>query len=610
MSIITSTNKLKVTELDFDTIKAALKEYLSGQSEFTDYNFDSSGMSILLDILAYNTHYNAFYVNMVASEMFLDSASIRSNVVSKAKQLGYTPSSKRGAEAIVDISIAGAFDLDVEWLPANITIPKGFKIASRVSGSTYIFTVTKAASATLVDVSDGTYRADSVSIREGVPFTYTQTAIGSDNELFEIPSEDVDTQSLEVYVNGEIYNLVDDYTDIKSTSKVYFLQEGDNEKYQVYFGDGVIGSAIGVGDTVSINYVISRLGVEGNNVKLFSAAEKLSGVVPTIVLADSNSSSYGGASRESISSIKLKAPRGFELQKRIVTAQDYKTRLINDYPSIHSVKVWGGEENDPPDYGKVYISLRLSDGYALSNLEKKHIKDTILSKRNVVTVSPVFVDPEFLYLVLDVDVTYDSRSTTKDEAQLKTDVVTAVTGFSLTDLNKFDNYFRHSVLLRKIDDIGTAIKNSSIGVKLRKEIIPTLNTALEYNITFDNELYHPHEGHQPIITSTKFNHSGYGDCYLEDSNGVVRVVTFDETQNKITVNSAAGTIDYVNGKIVLENFNPTAITDGTSKISITAIPKNPNVLTKMNTIISILDTDLTVVMADDLDVISDASPNY
>lgn len=606
MAINTTTNKLKVTELDFAEIKTALKEYLSGQSEFTDYNFESSGMDILLDVLAYNTHYNAFYTNMLASEMFLDSAGIRSNVVSRAKQLGYVPHSKKGAEAVVDITLT-----DITSGVASITIPRGFRLASRISGTTYIFTVIEAASAVPASSTSTTYVASNVVIREGAFLNASYTATGIDNERFVIPSPDFDSRSLTVTVNGEIYNLADDYTDVTSTSKVYFLQEGDDELYEVYFGDDSIGKAINVSDSVALSYAISRLGLEGNGAKEFSAAETLAGSTPTVALSDSTSPAYGGSSREQVSSIKLKAPRGFELQKRTVTVEDYKTRLINDYPAIDSIKVWGGEENDPPEYGKVFVAIKVKDAYSLSENEKKHIKDNILKKRNVVSVSPVFVDPEFLYLVLDADVTFDKRATVQTAAQLKTLATATITGFALSDLNKFEKYFRHSNLLKRIDDSDIGIKNSAVGVKLRKELIPTLNTALHYEIKFVNELYHPHSGHMPILTSTLFNHSGYGSCYLEDSDGVISVVTMDAVNGeKIYVNRTAGTVDYTTGKISLENFNPTAIADGTTKISVTAVPKNTNILSSENTILSILDTDLTITMVDDASVLQDTSPNY
>jgi hypothetical protein len=606
MAINTTTNKLKITELDFSDIKSAFKEYLSGQSEFTDYNFESSGMDVLLDVLAYNTHYNAFYTNMVASEMFLDSAGIRSNVVSRAKQLGYVPYSKKGSEAVVDITLT-----NITTGVASITISKGFRFASRISGSTYIFSVTESASAVPVSSTSTTYVASNVVIREGAALNASYTATGIDNERFAIPSPDLDSRSLIVTVNGEIYNLADDYTDVTSTSKVYFLQEGDDELYEVYFGDDVIGKAINVSDSVALNYTISRLGLEGNGAKTFSAAETLSGSTPTVALSDLASPAYGGSSRELVSSIKLKAPRGFELQKRTVTVEDYKTRLVNDYPAIESIKVWGGEENDPPDYGKVYISIKVKDAYSISDNEKKHIKDNILKKRNVVSVSPVFVDPEFLYLVLDADVTFDQRATVQSPVQLKTLATATITGFALSDLNKFEKYFRHSNLLKKIDDSEVGIKNSAVGVKLRKEFTPTLNTALHYELKFANELYHPHSGHMPILTSTLFNHSGYGNCYLEDSDGIISVVTIDAANgNKSYVNRTAGTVDYITGKISLENFNPTAIEDGTSKISVTAIPTNTNILSSENIILSILDTDLTITMVDDSDVSQDISPNY
>jgi len=600
----TATNKLKVTELDFDLIKEALKDYLSGQDEFTDYNFESSGMAVLLDILAYNTHYNAFYTNMLASEMFLDSATIRSNVVSRAKQLGYVPHSRAGAEAVVDITIE-----DVSSGAAEITIAKGHKVGSTINEKLHIFTTTEAVTAKRSGLTT-TYIAKSVPIREGVLLTYSKVAAGTENELFTIPNINVDTRSLDVTVNGEKYNLASDYTELDSNSKVYFLQEGDDELFQIFFGDGIVGMAIDVGDAVKIDYGISLLGVEGNYTREFTAAQNIAGKNPTFVLSNLANPASGGTSRESTHSIKLKAPRGFETQKRIVTSQDYKTQLINDYPSIDAIKVWGGEENNPPSYGKVYIAIKVKEGFNLSRLEKENIK-TALSSRNMVTVEPVFVDPEYMYLVLNAEVTYDKRATTRKWAQLKSDVTTTVTGFALTDLNKFDNYFRHSNLLKKIDATNIGIKNSSVSVRLRKEILPTLNTSLYYTINFNNEIYHPHSSHMSVIVSTYFNYAGYANCFLQDFNGMVGIFSRNSDGSLVVISRSAGTIDYTTGVVVLENFAPTAIADGTRVISITVIPKNTNIFSKENSILTILDKDLTTTMIDDLKITNDnLSPNY
>ncbi len=598
-SYTTNTNKLKITELDFDAIKSALKSYLSGQDVFADYDFEGSAMSILLDVLAYNTHYNGFYTNMLASEMFMDSASLRTSVVSLAKHLGYTPTSKKGAIVDIDIALEGA-------VGTNILIPKGAKFTSKLAGETYTFLATKSKVA-VKDLTDNKYKAKNIQIREGIAFSKKYTADGTATQLFEIPNEDVDVETIVVAAGGEIYQKAEDITEIKATDKVYFLQEGRNGKYEIYFGDDVVGNMPDSQDQVVIEYSISVLGSSGNGAKKFTLAETLSGgpTGSTVVLSAGQARSSGGAEREAVSTIRINAPQQNTLQKRVVTADDYRARLVNDYNIVDSVRVWGGEDNDPPQYGKVFISIKPKTGYVLSDAEKERVKTDILKKRNMVTITPEFLDPDYLNLVLDVRVAYDPRKTTQSADQIKAKVIQTIASFGVTDLNNFDQYFRNSVLSYKIDSSDISIKNSLTDVRIKKAFKPILKVRNTHTINFDNALFRPHVGHKSILTSTGFSIFDKRNCSFIDVDGVIKIVqdSYDGLGSYIIVHDNIGTIDYITGKVVIDGFRPLLINDGSDYIKLIIKPNLGDVMPKGNTILTINESDITVTMVDDTDII-------
>ena len=597
MAYTTTSNKLKITELDFDNIKTALKTYLQGQDEFKDYNFEGSALNILLDILSYNTHYNGFYANMLASEMFMDSAALRSSVVSLAKQLGYTPASRTGSSINVDVTFT-----DVSDSPTNIAINRATKFVSRINAQSYTFLNSSAAIATLQ--SDGSYKATNVEIREGVYFTNSYTVAGTENELFEIPSELVDTDTLIVTKGGEIYQKADEITEIKTDSKVYFLQEGRNGFYEIYFGDGVIGKAAEVGETVEIAYFASFLGEEGNGASAFAAAQTIQNAAYTITVAPSSgyTRTSGGAERETVYSIRTQAPKQYSLQKRVVTADDYRARLVNEYNLVDSVRVWGGEDNDPPEYGKVFIAIKPKTGFVMSDSERKNIVDNILKNRNVVTISPVVVDPDYMYLVLECTVSHDPRKTARTTDQIKTIVQETISTYSSSNLDKFDEYFRNSVLTGKIDSADTSIMNSLLDVRIKKSFQPGRGVLQTFTLDFNNPLYHPHAGHHSILSSSSFEYGGFSKCSLFDTDGDVYVGR--ETGSKIR---DVGTINYETGKVVLNNIRIDGIDDGSTFIHVTAKPRTNDVVPKGNTILTINNDDVTVTMVDDTETIKSKS---
>lgn len=608
----TTTNKLKITELDFDSIKTALKSYLVGQEEFKDYDFEGSAMSILLDVLAYNTHYNGFYTNMLASEMFMDSATLRSSIVSLAKHLGYTPASKKGAIVYLDLVFDNASSM--------LTIPKGAKFTTRIGSDVHTFLTTQAHTTTL-DTSDGKHKALNVEVKEGISFTATHIVGTQENQVFQIPNEDVDTSTLSVAAGGETYTLADDITEVDSTSKVFFLQEGNQNRYEIYFGDGIIGKKPSVSDVVQISYNASMLGSDGNGAKTFAPAENISGatLASPISLSTGWTRSSGGAERESTSSIKIQAPRQHALQKRLVTHNDYRTRLENDYNLVDSVRVWGGEENVPPDYGSVYVSIKPKTGYVISRGEQDRIAQDILKRRNVATVRPVFVDPDYTFVIVDTVLAYDPRKTTRTADQLKVLVRNTISNYNSANLGRFDEYFRYSLLSKKIDDTELGIMNNNTTVAMKKRLRPIYGVESDYIIRFHNPIHRPHEGHMNVIQSSGFRYRGIDNCYIIDRDSELMVVTSATEEDRGSdintveiygegtyrvINSLVGYVDYDEGSLMMD-FNPTASNNDSEYIYFSAKPRINDILGKENSIITIDSSDVTVTCIDDTDRINE-----
>jgi len=621
-----STSKLKVTELDFDLIKNSLKDYLKYQTQFSDYDFEGSGMSVLIDLLAYNTHYNAFYTNMIANEMFLDSTTLRSSAVSLAKQLGYTPRSVTGARAKVDITFSPT-DLvgnDNERLGTNVVVPKGSVFLAELNNKTYGFVTTGSHTATPTTNSTGGFLVSSSSESGVLPYNASNLVIVQGvyssiqyvyntqikNQQFIIPNEGLDTSTITVLVTdtlsgtaGDTYYLSDDYTSVTSDSKVFFIQETLNNKYEIYFGDGNIGAKPVDGNIVDITYVVSE-GDAGNGATIFKSDPIKSpfyGInsstityAPTVSLVEK---AAAGAPQEDLTSIKYLAPRNYEAQNRAVTTDDYVVKVLSDYPQLDAVRCWGGEENDPPDYGKVYLAIKPVKGYVLSDTEKENIKKNILGSRNIITVEPVLVDPEYIFLVLNTSVKWDSRLTPLTDATLRAGIRNEIVSWGQNNLEKFETYFRYSNLLHTVDNYNSGIVNNETSLNLRAEIVPTIDASTNYTIKFANPLYHPHTGHQGTLFSNPFAYAGYNTCILNDVDGVLQIVS-----GSTVVSSDAGTINYVSGKVVLTGFRTTTVSDG-GTLSITVKPDNSDIVPNYNQLLTIRDSDLTVNMLNDASVI-------
>jgi hypothetical protein len=522
-------DRLRVTELDFDAIKQNLKNFLKQQSEFTDYDFDGAGLSILLDILAYNTHYNAYYLNMVANESFLDTALLRDSVVSHAKTLGYTPYSTRAPVAIVNFTIDST-----TTTPATATLPEGYAfLSNQIDSKAYNFVVLND---TTVTKSNTQFFFENLQIFEGQLITYSFIYDQGSNpkQVFTLPDTNIDTTTIKVVVNPSssntataTYTKVTDVLDISSTSEVFFLQEERGGNFQIYFGNDVVGKALPDGAIVSVTYLVTA-GTEANKANNFVATatvvDSLNNGLSDFIITPVSAAS-GGADRESVDNIKFSAAARFSTQNRLVTFKDYETYILNNYPNIDSISVWGGEENEPPIYGKVLISMKPKENYYISEAEKRRIIDEIIKPKAIIAVQAEILDPEFLFILVDVEVQYDARKTTNTEAILKERIRNAIINYSNTFLNKFASKIIDSKLETAIDSVDTnAIIGNEIEIKVQKRFEPELNTPQSYNIKFNVPLHRGTVADR--LSSTEFD--------IVDSDGVRRSVVFEEVPQSFT----------------------------------------------------------------------------
>jgi len=384
------------------------------------------------------------------------------------------------------------------------------------------------------------------------------------------------------------------------------VQEVASQHHEIYFGDGVVGRGLLSGQVVRAEYAVSMLGPEGNNIRTFTLgdtfyAEDVLISSAIVNLTDPDSSSNGGEERETVDSIKFLAPLNFESQNRSVTTGDYRSRVLNDVVGVDAVNVWGGENNSPPEYGKVYISVKPKEGYVFSNIDKQNIKTTI-REQNIASITPVIVEPEYLYPALTIQVMYDPSETSYLATNLRGLVLSTITNHSATALNKFNSYFRSSILSGLIDSTERSIKSNLMDVQLRKPFTPSLNINLDYVIGFSNPIYHPHDGHKPVLRSTLFsylhNNSIYLDCSLDDTDGVVRVIQIRVDGSRRIITNV-GTVNYSTGVVVLEDFVPFSINNGLSTISVTVKPNARDLIPSFNQIITIDPSDITITMVDD-----------
>ena len=591
--------KLEISQLDFDGIKDNLKTFLSQQDEFTDYDFEGSGMNVLLDVLAYNTHYLGYNANMLANEMYLDSADQRSSVVSLAKQVGYTPKSAVSSTAKIDVVVNNATG-------ASVTMSRGTKFSTTVDETNYSFVNNADVSISPVD---GVYKFSNLDIYEGTYLNYKYTANTSDkDQRFIIPNDNVDTTTLTVKVQESssdsttnTYKLASGITALDSTSKVYFLQEVENGRFEVYFGDDVLGEAIADGNIVILDYITCNLD-EPNGATSFTLNGTVGGFANVTITTLNNAAN--GDSPETIKSIKYNAPRDYTAQDRAVTADDYKVLVKSLYANAQSVQVYGGEDAATPDYGKVYISIKAKSGSNLTELTKSNLVQSLKSFA-VASVTPVIIDPETTFIILETTFKYDSSLTTKDVSTLETNVINAISSYNTDTLKNFTGMFRYSAVGKTIDGADTSILSNITKVKMYKYITPTLSSGLKYTLSFNNAFYNPHSGHNSsaggIVSSTGFkinNDSSTNEHFLDDDGaGNIRVYYLSGTV-RVYTDSSFGTVNYTTGEIILTSANITSISnvDGatSTKIRVTTTPSSNDIIPVRNQVLEIDTANSTI----------------
>ena len=593
-----ASNKLTVSDLDFDAIKSNLRAFLQDQTQFSDYNFEGSGFAVLLDTLAYNTHYLGFNANMLANELYLDSADIRKNIVSLAKMLGYTPSSPKAPVAGVDIILNNATG-------ASVTMNKGTAFTSTVDGTSYQFVTNQDVT---ISPADGVYRFSNVNIYEGTLVTYRYTVDSTDvDQKFIIPSANADTSTLKVTVQNSAadtstttYSLASGLKSLTSTSKAYFLQETDTGKFEVYFGDGVLGQNLSDGNIVILEYIVTNK-EEANGASTFALSGSIGGF--TNVSVSTNSSAQGGAEAETKESIRYNAPLQYTAQDRAVTTTDYETLVKSIYPNALSVSAWGGEDDETPVYGVVKIAIKAASGSTLTNTTKQNII-TSLQPYNVASVRPEIIDPETTSILLTVNAKFDKRATTKTADTLKSEIISAITNYNTNTLQKFDGVFRYSKVTGLIDDVDTSILSNITTVNMRKSFTPTLNSSTRYDVYFRNAIYNPHTGHEPIVSSTGFFVPGNSNEMFLDDDGQGNIRRYYLVSGIRTyANNTQGTIDYSNGQITINSLNVSSISNirgaSSSVIELTVTPSSNDVVPVRNQIVEIDIANSNITVAED-----------
>ena len=600
-----ASNKLSVSELDFDNIKTNLKTFLQSQSEFQDYDFEGSGFAILLDLLAYNTHYLGFNANMLANEMYLDSADIRKNIVSLAKMIGYTPTSCRASNAELTVKVN-----NVPNTTTSLTMDKGTVFTTSVDGQSYQFVTNQSYT---VQPNSGVYQFAGVKVYEGTLVTFKYTKDSSDpDQKFIIPSPNADTITLKVTIQNSssdstqnVYTLATGFTNLTDTSKVYFLQENEEGKFEVYFGDGILGKSLSDGNIVILEYIVTNK-TEANGASSFALSGDIDGFSNVTITTTSNAAN--GSEAQTKESIRYNAPLQYTAQDRAVTSKDYETIVKSVYPNAQSVSAWGGEDDETPQYGVVKIAIKPISGSVLTTSTKETIK-LQLRKYNVVSVRPEIVDPETTSILLTSNVKYNEQTTAKTSDTLKANIISTLSNYNTNTLNQFDGVFRYSKIIGLIDNTDTSIVSNITTLKIRKEFTPTIGVSTRYDVYYRNSLYNPHSGHNAsdggILTSSGFKIDGDTSTIFfldDDGQGNVRRYSLSGS-TRVYANSTQGTINYATGQVTINSLNVSVVENirgaASSVIELTVIPSSNDVVPVRDQILNIDTANSTITVEAD-----------
>ncbi len=592
-------SQINATDLDFDDIVDNIKTYLKGQDKFKDYDFEGSNMSVLIDMLAYASHIGGVNTNIAASELFLDSAQIRKNVVSRAKDLGFTPASEKASTAIVEVAMNNIRNID-GTIPTGdqMRLARGHNFVSVYDGVSYNYVNADS----IIPIRDGlNFKYENVNLVQGQYITDTFIYDSQiKNSKFVLSNARVDKSKLEVSITSDgfsnKYTLSTDVSTITSSSRVFYTQENEEGFLEIYFGDGVLGKALLDGDIIDVTYIVVD-DFHADGAKIFSMLDAVNGFTNASITTLSNSS--GGAEKESIDSIKFKATKFYTSQNRLVTLNDYKAKVQEYYPNADAVAVWGGEDNDPPEYGKVFISLKPQNSDYLSETEKREVSNK-LNQLNMLTVRPVIKDAEIVKILISTVFKYNKNDTTLSKGELEQLVRTGIVNFDNTNLNNFDAIFRHSNLVKAIDEINDSILSNITNIRLRKKKDVKLNFSEGLVINFGNSFYHPHDGHNKmsggILVSTGFKVDGDSvNTYFfdDDGSGNVRRYSLASGQ-RVIADSSAGTIDYASGKVSIDAIKFTSTVNSDTSIDFTVIPESDDVVAIRGSLIDISVDDIKV----------------
>ena len=559
--------QLDLSNLEFDGIKANIKEYLKGQTEFVDYDFDGSGMSVMLDVMAYTTHYMGFHTNMAVNEAFLDTATLRNSVVSHAKSIGYIPKSITAAEAIVKLT----FDT-TGYDPSYIIMEKGTQFVSNITGVPLPFT--NLATINIFPDEGGEFNGE-VKLYQGElkALEWTYEAL-SETQSFLIKDDTCDRSTIRMLVNDKPWEINTNLSELNNTSNIFFIQEGLDGTSEIYFGNGIFGKIPLDGQSVKVTY-LSTSGARGNytstiNEQTFALESTIDNVYTgEEVILDTVDISTLGAVAETTENIKLTAPRAYERQDRAVTAEDYKNILVEKYPNIESIAVWGGEDNDPPQYGAVFICIKPKHGLELSPLTKQKLTTDILSKYNMLAINPIITAPEYTYIDVESTVKYNPILTSLSAGAVQTKIISEIADFFEDEVSAFKVIMRYSRLVNTIDQADDSISNNLTSVKFYKKFfIQASNTVGNYIFKYDNAI-------QPgTAVSSVFGNTTDGTQYALLDDGQGNILLYDIVNEKF-LNTEQGTIDYATGIIELIGFRP--ILDTNSVISLYATPQSNDI---------------------------------
>lgn len=589
-------SSLVLTQLDFNSYKESLKSYLREQDAFKDYDFDSSNINVLLDVLSYNSYLNGFYLNMIGNEMFLDSAKLRDSVVSHAKELNYLPRSFSSAEAEIQLTVT-----PTDTTTQSVVVPKGTAFQARIDDYTYAFTTNQ--NIVITNSSDGVFTSDGILIYEGNYLSETYAVNYNNPLIFKINNKTVDVSSIGVTViedNGSVthqYLRATSLFGYNGDSKVFFIQPATNDKYEIVFGDGVIGRKPKNNAIVVIEYRVCN-GELPNGAFRFVNTGRIDGhsnvSIRTITAA------HDGSVAEDMNSIKYNAPRAFTTQERAITAEDYQNLLKINYPEINAVTAYGGEDASPPQYGRIFVSVDLNGIDGLPKIKETEYK-RFLKSRASVAMDPIFIAPDYTYLKVVSNVKYNINRTGLNPEDVRTYVIAAIQTYASINLNNFARILRYSRLINDIDNAEASIISNETTVELIKYITPALNTPQNLTIDFKAPLTIEVpllSDEHPIVdihavTSTPFSYSGVNNCVLEDNgDGILRIVAPVGANHKKVVD--IGTVNYDTGLVSINNFNISQY-EGTS-LKIYAIPRYKDIASTQNVILNILEPDINITI--------------